>query len=934
MNQAPDTGTDLPPVETQRRQFRDRLIEAGQQWRILFIGRFAFGPNDIVACLLRALRNIGHQVFYLNTDRHPDIIDNPHQCQAGFGPLFVRPRRFERILEAFDPQIILCCAGGYVFEPADAAWLKGQGRLLLGMTLSDPDVLDSVKDHVTQFDRHTTNARQALELYRQAGIKNTVWFPFGIDRDFVEAEVYVPPSLEADVICLGQGRAERNRVMKVLAKRFSAKVYGTGWELPTIGQVTGLKMLQASRGGRIHINFPGTVAGHVNVKCGVFESIASGALLCTVEFGEMRRFFKYGEEIAGYRDADDLITTLEQLLGDPERVERMRRRAFRRLIDEHLYEYRWIELFQSLDADLRDRTRSQAGHSVSAGATTQAGELLLLPGEDDELLVLSLPPLSQALKQTDPNLRLSIASIRPADVEKRIGLPAVDRGDDNALHHALAACDSVLIYGGHWHDLDYQMAGEALSLFHGAEAELLRLAPPILLASLYGRNLCFYGPGVGPLRTEGARHALQFITRGAQDIALRDPSAREEWQHFSESFPVVHGVVDPLFAVDLPDASEQTGVPVVHRRVLVVNLYPWERHDERSLCTRLATAIDELPDAERISVIGVGLAQDRPLLDLLLGKLVRPVRKSVLNWRDGPGALYECLRTASAVFAMRRPLSLLAYRLAIPALAIDAVPGVADLYRQLRRPEYCLPVTADSARLGAALRNLLDTSGIDAATSERIAELELQARQDLLALGQRLTGLPRRPKVRVLGELKPKLVVQDLTIAFNLNHAELTAGNLHDRARTPPFSHVLNETGLSFQFTESAPRKGDFLQAAIPLSLESGQHHRIRLKLRQPYAHRNMNGRIVYQVLADDRLFLEEDISHWDLDNVVSLFLVPTASVTRIAVRLLALRDCEPWGWGGASRLTIQRIAAEPCPQAPITGTSAESPYSQQFPVS
>ena len=36
-----------------------------------------------------------------------------------------------------------------------------------------------------------------------------------------------------------------------------------------------------------------------------------------------------------------------------------------------------------------------------------------------------------------------------------------------------------------------------------------------------------------------------------------------------------------------------------------------------------------------------------------------------------------------------------------------------------------------------------------------------------------------------------------------------------------------------------------------------------------------MDGRIVYQVLVDDRVFLEEDISYWSLENSVSLFLAP-----------------------------------------------------------
>ena len=65
--------------------------------------------------------------------------------------------------------------------------------------------------------------------------------------------------------------------MGYLAKKFKVKVYGNGWQLPNAKPVRGYQMLQASRYGRIHINFAQTRAGYTNVKCGVFESIASGS---------------------------------------------------------------------------------------------------------------------------------------------------------------------------------------------------------------------------------------------------------------------------------------------------------------------------------------------------------------------------------------------------------------------------------------------------------------------------------------------------------------------------------------------------------------------------------------------------------------------------------------------------------------------------------
>ncbi len=99
--------------------------------------------------------------------------------------------------------MIICCAGGFCFTEADSKELKSRGILLIGLTLSDPDVQSSMINHVCHFDYHTTNSELALKRYHEAGINNTFLFPFGIDRSYVTTEVEYSSDYQADVICLG-----------------------------------------------------------------------------------------------------------------------------------------------------------------------------------------------------------------------------------------------------------------------------------------------------------------------------------------------------------------------------------------------------------------------------------------------------------------------------------------------------------------------------------------------------------------------------------------------------------------------------------------------------------------------------------------------------------------------------------------------------------
>lgn len=216
-------------IDDQRAALRIARPRADRRHRVLFVGAFAQGPTDIVASLKRAMENLGHTVFHLDPAVHRTILDKSSGARGGYGPMYLRLDAIRTVLDRFKPQVLVLCAGGIVLDEAGAAECRARGIVIVGMTLSDPDVQPSVIDHVGLFDYHTTNAALALERYTEHGVRNTFLMPFGIDRDFALRTVDPDPELDADVICLGHapGRTDRHEVMGALLDRFNVRLYGS-----------------------------------------------------------------------------------------------------------------------------------------------------------------------------------------------------------------------------------------------------------------------------------------------------------------------------------------------------------------------------------------------------------------------------------------------------------------------------------------------------------------------------------------------------------------------------------------------------------------------------------------------------------------------------------------------------------------------------------
>jgi len=321
-----------------------------EQLRITYICRYVPGVSEILKSICNGLEELGATVQELNLTGKIHLLFNPQRHLGGNGPVYVRVERLFHEIEAFQPHVVIFCGGGLMLLPQEMERLK-KHCLVMGMTLSDPDVLPTVAKYAADFDYHTTNSLLALQKYEEKGIHNTLFMPFAADLQYFEPKES-HPKFACDVAVIGHMRPDRLSLANKLISEFDVMLHGNNWPSHSNGVVRGEDWFHAAYSTKCLINFPRTGAGHTNVKVGVFEAAATGRLLFTGYFDEMKRYFEYDREIIGYLDEDDLITKLRYYLSHPEEADQIATAARLRCLNNHTWSKRLADVFEQMNWEL------------------------------------------------------------------------------------------------------------------------------------------------------------------------------------------------------------------------------------------------------------------------------------------------------------------------------------------------------------------------------------------------------------------------------------------------------------------------------------------------------------------------------------------------------------------------------------------------------
>ena len=324
---------------------------AAEHLRVLHLGGYWRGENDVVRQMMLGLRQTGAEVVEFNTDRERGALDTEGRVydRGTNGPVWLRWEAVEPTITAFDPHLVVCNAGGLSFRPIDAARLRSR-RCLVGVALSDPDVLEATTRGIAPlFDRFLTLSPECLPHYRDVGARPLLL------RLATNPEYYrrVPPRHEFTCDVLMIGRAHRDRVdpVRALTREFDVHVRGEGWSevgLPSRSMVFGEDLLAALSSAKTTLVFHHTAAGFSLVKVQTFDFIAAGALVLASRHEELSKYLVLGEELLVFDGIDDLKRLVRRCLSDPGFSQRMRDAGRRRVVVEHTWMSVWGEILAKL----------------------------------------------------------------------------------------------------------------------------------------------------------------------------------------------------------------------------------------------------------------------------------------------------------------------------------------------------------------------------------------------------------------------------------------------------------------------------------------------------------------------------------------------------------------------------------------------------------
>ena len=179
---------------------------------------------------------------------------------------------------------------------------------------------------------------------------------------------------------------------------------------------------------------------------------------------------------------------------------------------------------------------------------------------------------------------------------------------------------------------------------------------------------------------------------------------------------------------------------------------------------------------------------------------------------------------------------------------------------------------------------------------------------------------------------RPAPTIKTLPIAhaavLDLSNSTVRGGSLYDPAARVETVRRATNSEIEFHLESGAPRAGDFAAWRLPIQHDAGIWYSIHMTICSPYCFPQNHGRLVYQVLLNDRLVLEEDVSLSKDPNDVRIEWFTEGTASMLQVRVLARRNCESWNWGKAARIIVRKVVGGPsrgCPVACVTATSAQS---------
>lgn len=316
----------------------------------IHFGSYWMGENDVVYLISLDLKDLCDLIIvdtgiYSGNKENWYSEDYLHSSKIPIR--WLNEHKVLELVEKKQPDFIIVNSGGMSLNPKTIDFLKSKNIITIGISLSDPDVFNENGNIYSEYyDLFYTNSLYALtNLYSKK--TNIRLLPFAASTRFH----YPLQNIEKlyDIVVIGHARPERIKTVKRLKKHFNIGLFGNDWG-GGFKSVYANDHVEAINSGKMYLSFSKTIAGHMNVKVGIFEAIACKNCVVTQLFDEMEHYFKYGIDIIGYVNDDMLVSLIDTYLNNERLRNWIANNAYTRLLKEHT----WTKRFESVLKDINN----------------------------------------------------------------------------------------------------------------------------------------------------------------------------------------------------------------------------------------------------------------------------------------------------------------------------------------------------------------------------------------------------------------------------------------------------------------------------------------------------------------------------------------------------------------------------------------------------
>ena len=377
--------------------------------RIMVVGAFWMGENDLVKRMVDSIaRSKQHVVYVWDTELYTPTRKFHHVERAhtqGSTMNWLQTRQLQFRVSQFRPMYFVTIAGGLSPKAADMQWLHKSGIVTVTWQLSDPDDFQHRGAHFAwMYDYVFTNSEKVVRDYTELwkskhSLKVTGVAPAQMvfELPFAADELYHRPlgsDKSYDVIVVGEARADRIELVRLFAANgIRVGLYGSGWKSVPFSdgvtiheQVNGYEQVYALNSGHIYLSFSRTMAGHFNVKVGIFEAAASGCCVLTSRQEKLFELWDKGDLLT-YGSHTDALSITKSILSDETRLADCALRSRTRILRSHTWTVRWQQVLRQVSKRLTESRKSLLHSTGDTAATGLYIGFVNQANLGDELLV-------------------------------------------------------------------------------------------------------------------------------------------------------------------------------------------------------------------------------------------------------------------------------------------------------------------------------------------------------------------------------------------------------------------------------------------------------------------------------------------------------------------------------------------------------------------